>query len=87
MIKQNWPNRNVSKFSKNDDSSKEVSLQMSVIQRKQWTAFSAQYERWCCGLDGVITKVQEEFQCRNADLLSIAQRTLLLWTLGMAELE
>ncbi len=57
------------KYEKND-SVKTIDLQMSSLQRKQWKAITARYERWVGGPDGIITKVQEEFQRRNTSLLS-----------------
>jgi ubiquinone/menaquinone biosynthesis C-methylase UbiE/uncharacterized protein YbaR (Trm112 family) len=60
-----------------NDPAKEISLQMSALQRKQWVAFSKQYEKWLCEPDGIITRVQEEFQRRNASLLSKKGATIL----------
>ena len=57
------------KHAKNN-SAKEIDLHMSSLQRDQWKAFSARYEKWTGGPDGVITKVQEEFHRRNAALFS-----------------
>ena len=53
-----------------NDQKNETALQMSSLQLKQWENFSACYERWSGGPDGIITKIQEEFQRRNAALLS-----------------
>jgi ubiquinone/menaquinone biosynthesis C-methylase UbiE/uncharacterized protein YbaR (Trm112 family) len=52
-----------------NDSTKEVSMRMSDLQRDQWELFSARYEQWTGGPDGLITKVQGEFQKRNSEVL------------------
>jgi ubiquinone/menaquinone biosynthesis C-methylase UbiE/uncharacterized protein YbaR (Trm112 family) len=63
-------------------STKEVSLQMNDLQRDQWEAFSARYERWTGGPDGIITKVQEEFQRRNFDVLLNGMKGAVILDVG-----
>ena len=65
-----------------NDSVKTIDLQMSSLQRKQWKAVTARYERWVGGPDGIITKTQEEFQRRNTSLLSEVKNGAVILDVG-----
>ncbi|MBT3922505.1 MAG: class I SAM-dependent methyltransferase [Nitrospina sp.] len=65
-----------------NSSTKEVSLQMNDLQREQWELFSARYERWTGGPGGIITKVQEEFQRRNFEVLSNGMKGAVVLDVG-----
>jgi len=65
-----------------NDSVKTIDLQMSSLQRKQWKAVTARYEKWVGGPDGIITKTQEEFQRRNTSLLSEVKNGAVILDVG-----
>ena len=67
---------------KEKDSRKTIDLHMSSLQREQWNAATARYEKWVGGQDGIITKVQEEFQRRNTSLLSEIKNGAVILDVG-----